>query len=578
MELIVILAVLAGLIGMLIWNKLDPALVFVVALLIYMFAGFLPAKEMLNAFANETLIALILLLIVSGVVEKSYFLPWISRKIFKKSSQRQSMFRLASFSVLLSSHLNNTAVVASMMGVVKTNRHFSPSKFLIPLSYASIMGGVLTLVGTSTNLIVNSFAVKAGLPPIQYYDFIYIGLPLAVFGILFLVFIASRILPDNGKGGTPSENGNYFLECVVTDRSPLIGKSVKANGLRQLSNLFVAELIRDGRLISPVMPDEVLEAGDTLVFTGDLAQIQELRKFEGLTILDRENDILRSNLQEVVIRHNAPVLGQKIKDAQFRTRFDAAVVAVRRGDEKLSGKIGEIEMEAGDNLVLAVGKEFEKHENLRRNFIFISPVETIETLDRKESIIAGGLFLAGILASATELISLLQAMILLIFAYWGLGYLKLKQLRNNLNLGLFLMIGASLGISDVLAKYGVADLLGKGIIDLVGGAASPMMALIGVYIATVLVTEVVTNNAAAALMFPIALSTATQLGVSPTPFIMGIAYAASASFLTPIGYQTNTMVYSLGKYSFGDYFKTGLGLTIVYSIVVVSLLPVFFPF
>jgi di/tricarboxylate transporter len=576
MEIYLIFAVLLLLIVLLMQNRMPTALPFVGAVGVFLFLDMIEPQALLACYANETLITLLLLLQVSGVVEKTSFIPQLTRQLFEGGSMRKALLKLSLFSLAFSSHLNNTAVVAALMGTVKTNRYFAPSKLLMPLSYAAIMGGVLTLIGTSTNLIVNSFVVKAGLPAIKFYDFIYLGAPLALLGIAYLIFVMPRLLPNHGLE-QDNGNGDYFLEATVGHDSKLVGRTVHTNGLRSMEYLFLAEIIRQDHLISPVTPEEYIQPGDTLVFTGDIQQIQELRKFDGLELHDHSGELLKSNLQEVVIKHNAPVIGRRIKDAQFRTKFDAAVVAVRRGEERLSGKIGQMVLNPGDSLVLATGKEFKKHENLRRNFIPISPIEAHGMLSPGESWVAVSLFVGGIGVAALGILSLFKVMVALMFIFLALGYLPLKHLKTNLDLSLLLMIGSSLGLSQVLSHYGVADLLAQGIIGMFGQGA-PWGALLGIYLATVIITELVTNNAAAALIFPIALSSAQQLGVDPMPFIMAIAYGASASFLTPIGYQTNTMVYSLGKYRFSDYLRGGLGLSLLYGAVVVGLTPWVFPF
>jgi di/tricarboxylate transporter len=576
MEIYLIVGVLGLLVALLITNRFNPALLFVVAVSAYMFAGFIPAEDMLGYFANPTLITLLLLLHVSSAVEKTSFIPQLSRQVFSQKSLRFSILRMAGFSLLLSSYLNNTAVVASLMGVVRNNKHWAPSKLLIPLSYAAIMGGVITLIGTSTNLIVNSFVIKAGLPGIKFFDFAYIGIPLAIVGMFYLIFVLPRLLPDHGTEEKRPQP-DYFIEAVVSPSSRLIGRTIAVNGFRQMDHLFLAEIVRGDRMISPVTPDEFIQPDDTLVFTGDIAQIQELRKFDGLELHEQTEDILRTNLQEVVVKHNAPIIGRRVKDAQFRTKFDAVVVAVRRGDAKLSGKIGQIILQPGDSLVLAVGKEYRRHDNLRRNFIQVSDVEAVETLTPRQSWMVVGLFVAGIVLAAMEVLPLFQVMVILLLLFLALGFLQVKNLQNNLNVSLLLLIGSSLGISQVISDYGIAGEVGQGLVGLFGGD-SPFGALIGIYVATVLTTELITNNAAAALIFPIALSTAQELGVEPMPFIMAIAFAASASFLTPIGYQTNTMVFAVGEYKFTDYFVAGAGLSLLYGVVVTSLIPYFFPF
>ncbi|MDW3649518.1 MAG: SLC13 family permease [Bacteroidia bacterium] len=578
MEQIFIAAILVLLILLLIKSKLHPALLFVSAALIFSFAGMIEVQELLTYYANETLITLLLLLHVSVAVEKSNLILFLSKQIFKKKSFHGSLFRLSFFTMLFSGILNNTAIVATLMGTVKNNPHkFAPSRLLIPLSYSAIMGGVLTLIGTSTNLIVNSFTIKAGLEPIGFFDFFYVGAPIALIGLLYVVLVLPHLLPRQGWE-EDEDTVSYFLEAEVRAGASIIGKSITENGLRNMDHLFLAEIIRDNRLISPVEPNQILREGDILVFTGAVSKIQELRKFPGLEIQEKgTEEILDSNLQEVVVRHTSPLLGRRIKDANFRTKFDAVVVAVSRGDEKLSGKIGNIKLQTGDELVLATGAEFYRHENLRRNFSILNPLDPDGIMTSRESWITVGLFLIGLVTAATGLLSLFQAMVLLLLAYLGLGYLKFKQLKNNLNVSLLLMIGSALGISQVISEYGLADLISSGILDFVG-MGSPVYALAGIYLATLITTEVITNNAAAALMFPIAIATATLLEVSPIPFIMAIAYAASASFLTPIGYQTNTMVYAVGKYKFGDYFKGGIVLSLLYAVMVITLVPYFFPF
>lgn len=551
-------------------------MVFVLAISICLFAGWIEPARLLQNYSNETLIGLILLLQVSSVLEKTHLLPYLSRKMIRKNSLSGSLFRITGTTLLLSSVLNNTAVVAAFMGMIRQNPHFQASRLLIPLSYAAIMGGVMTLIGTSTNLIVNSFVLEQGLEGIGFFDFMYIGLPLAVLGILYLIIFSPKILPHNGEVVSPS-NRNYFLEADVIAGSKLIGKSVKVNGMRQMDYLFLAEIVRDDRLISPVTPDEILQEGDSLVFTGDVTQIQELKKYDGLELHSGFDGILRSNIQEVVIRHNAPIIGRKVKDAQFRTKFDAVIVAVKRGEERLLGKIGEMILQPGDSLVLAVGTEFEKHANLRRNFIFLSEVELDDLIPPRQGWLVLGLFLTGILLTALGLVSLFQSMLGVMLVYLGIGCLKIKHLKNNMNIGLLLMIGSSLGLAQVMATYGVDVLISNAILS-VTGTSSPQLALLGIYLGTVIVTELVTNNAAAALMFPVAIATAGAMSVSYLPFVMAIAYGASASFITPVGYQTNTMVLSVGNYKFSDYLKMGSGLSLMYGVVVVWLLPYFFPF
>ena len=476
---------------------------------------------------------------------------------------------------MLSAFLNNTAVVSSFLGMIRNNHHHAPSKLLIPLSYAAIFGGTITLIGTSTNLIINGFVIEQGLEPLKLFDFLYVGLPLTIAGILTLLIFAPKVLPEHTV--EKESFAHFFLETRIAETSPLIGKSIQANGFRNLESLFLAEIIREGKLISPVTPDEIIRSKDELIFTGDIEQVQYLKRFEGLEFFENKSDVLGSNLVEVVISHESTLLGKTIKDANFRTRFDAAVVAVRRGDERLSGKIGLTKLEVGDRLVLAVGNDFYKRDNLNKNFYFVSALNADKKLTSKESLLVIGSFIGIIALSVLKVIAFIKGLIFLILLFLAMRFTSLGQIKRRMPFDLILIIGSALGISHVLIETGSAALISD-VIQAVFGSYGVYGAFAGIYLMTLLLTEVITNNAAAALAFPIAYATAVGLDVSALPFIMAVAYGASASFMTPYGYQTNLMVYSVGEYSFKNYIKMGLPVSIVYSAVVLCLVPYFFPF
>ena len=536
--------------------------------------GFLDTQTLLSNYTNPSLITLILLLLVSIVIEKTTLITTIAALIFKPS-YHHSLFKLTAITSLLSAFLNNTAVVSSFLGMIKNNGRHAPSKLLIPLSYAAIFGGTVTLIGTSTNLIINGFVIEQGMEPLKLFDFLYVGLPLTIAGIITLLLFAPKVLPEHAV--EKESCAHFFLETRIAENSPLIGKSIQANGFRNLESLFLAEIIRGGKLISPVTPDEIVHANDELIFTGDIEQVQHLKQFEGLEFFENKNDILNSNLVEVIISHESTLLGKTIKAANFRTRFDAAVVAVRRGDERLSGKIGLTELEVGDRLVLAVGNDFYKRDNLNKNFYFISALDTDKKLSPKESLLVVGSFIAVIALSAFKVIAFIKGLIFLLLFFLAMRFTSLSQIKRRMPFDLILIIGSALGISHVLIETGSAALLSNGI-HTVFGSYGIYGAFVGVYLMTLLLTEVITNNAAAALAFPIAYATAMGMEANLLPFVMAVAYGASASFMTPYGYQTNLMVYSVGEYSFKNYIKMGLPVSIVYSAVVLLLVPYFFPF
>lgn len=566
---------LLGLIVLLIRNSFRPALLFFGVILLYYLFGLIKTKEMLHNFVNPSLMVLVLLIILSGVIERTVFVDWMAKTIFSQN-RIASMLRLSGITSLLSAFLNNTAVVASMLSMVKQNRYILPSKVMIPLSYAAIFGGTMTLVGTSTNLIVNGFVIDAGLKPLELFDFIYVGLPIVIVGTLFLSFVGGKLLPDY-EVTCESEELTYFLEAHLEADSPLVGKSIKENRLRNMEQLYLAELLRDEHLISPVAPQEVLQAGDILIFTGNMREVEELKRFKGLVIFNDSSCTLQDNLSEVIVSNESNLIGTTIKEAGFRTKFDAAVVAVRRGSEKLSGKLGNISLEAGDTLLLALGDDFTKRDNLKKNFYFISDIALSHKFNAQKSILIIALFLGVILLSALKVITFLKGLFFLLALFVLLKFLTLGEIKRTFAFDLVLIIGSALGIAQVLMQSGVAGMLGSGIMNLTENFGT-FGTFAAIYLMTFLLTEVITNNAAAALSFPIAYSTAMALGVDPMPFIMAVAYGASASFLSPYGYQTNLMVYGAGGYKFSDYVRIGLPVSILYSALVLGLVPLFFPF
>ena len=569
--------VIALLFVLLIRTKTHPAFLFAAALFVFFLAGTITAGELLAQFINPALVTLVLVMQAAAVIEKTSITDWMSRLVLVGHSLPRTLARLCLGIFPLSAFLNNTAVVASFLGPLRNNRHFPPSKLLLPLSYTAILGGTVTLIGTSTNLVVNGLALEAGMKGIGIFQFAFIGIPICIAGFVYITFFCHRLLPAN-EAAPKVERAEYFLEARVLPGSSHIGRTVADNKFRSLQSLFLAELVRDERLLSPVSPDEVIRAGDILVFVGDVHKVRDINRFDRLAIFTEENiGLLKKNLREVVLSHTSSLLGKKVKTADFRARFDAAVVAVRRGSKKLSGKIGSIRLEAGDTLLLAVGPDFAKRENLRNDFFLINKVNLPKHFSRRDSALAATLFVAAILAGALELLPLLNSLAILLFLYILLGYFRFDDLRNNANLDIVVLVGSALGISKVMIDSGASVLIARGVLFFFQGHGA-FASLAGIYFLTLLLTQMVTNNAAAALAFPLAYSTALSLHVAPLPFVMAVAYAASAAFITPHGYQTNLMVYGPGSYRFSDYMKAGLPLLVIYSVITLALLPVFFKF
>lgn len=565
------------LLALLVHGRISPAILFSAWGGSYYLAGLVDEKTYLAGFTNSALATLIVLLLVSLALERSPILGRLSRVLIREGSSTWAALKLTWVAGVASAFVNNTAVVGAFLGMVSKQRRVPASKLLIPLSYASLIGGVTTLVGTSTNLVVNSFAVNAGLPALTMFQFSWVGVPLALVCILVITW-SSRLLPAHEA----EENGEsvqaYFLEAHVALDSPLAGRTVEDNGLRNLDGLFLVEILRSGHLISPVTPDMMIEAGDLLIFSGEVEKLQVIQQFDGLQVFGAQaSSLLASNLVEVVISNESELANRTLREVDFRTMFDAGVVAIRRGERRLTGQLGRIPLRTGDSLLLAVGKDFRQHRNLDRNFHILNGDGWMPRLGRVQNLITVGGFATVIALAALEWVPLLAGMLVLLTVLLATGILKISELRRRFPFDLVLIIGSALAMATVLESSGAADLIANGMRALFDGYGV-IGAFVGVYLMTLMLTELVTNNAAAALAFPIALSTARAFGVDPTAFVMVVAYGASAGFLMPFGYQTHLMVYSPGRYRISDFVKAGLPVSLAYSICVLLLVPVFFPF
>jgi len=570
-----VLASIGVLIALLAHGRIAPAVLFTTFACVYYLTGLIDQRTLLASYTNPALATLILLLCVSLVLERS---PWIQRfsEALLNGNPTVATWRLGGFAALCSAFLNNTAVVGALLGAVSRQRRIPASRLLIPLSYAAVLGGVTTLVGTSTNMVVNSFVIGAGLPPLGMLSFAAVGIPVALLCLLALPF-AARCLPARHPAEDESRQ-SYFLEARVAEGSPLAGRSIEANRLRALDGLFLLEIARGDHLVTPVGPDEVLNEGDVLVFTGEVGNIQALQRFPGLELFGhRADDLLRSNLVEVVVSHESELDGRTPREVDFRTMFDAGVVGIRRGEKRIEGQLGRVPLRAGDSLLLAVGPDFAHHRNLERNFrVVAGPALRPPLSDAQGRLVLGG-FAVVLAASAMGGLPLFDGLLALLALLLVRRLTSLSELRRRFPFELLMVIGSALAIARVIESSGASALIAQAMRAGFDGLGV-WGALAGVYLITLILTELVTNNAAAALAFPIGLSTAQAFGVDPMPFVMVVAYGASACFLMPSGYQTHLMVYSPGRYRLMDFVRAGLPISVLYSAAVLVLVPRVFPF
>ena len=488
---------------------------------------------------------------------------------------------------LSSAFLNNTPVVAMFMPVVSDleRKHgIAVSKLFIPLSYFSILGGLCTLIGTSTNLVVHGLVIQSGIRPegLGMFEITLLGVPVAVVGIAFILASSRYLLPERTSPiGRQSDPRQYTAEMVVTAGGPVAGKTVEAAGLRHLPGLFLAEIERDGQVIPAVGPKTLLAANDQLVFVGAVDSVLDLRRMRGLR--PATNQVFRLNghtserqLIEAVVADTCPLVGLSIREGRFRSRYNAVIIALARGGQRLQGKIGDAVLSAGDTLLLETDDRFLRSHRRSPDFHLVSPIAESAAPRHDRAWVALVILGLMILAAAFEWVSMLAAAL-------GAAALMLlarcmtpREARQSVDWSVLVVIGAALGLGQALTLSGASEAIARALISLAGG--HPWSVLLAVHLTTMMFTEVITNNAAVALVFPIAVASAQALGVNPMPFIFCIMIAGSASFATPIGYQTNLMVYGPGGYRFTDFLRIGLPLNLLVMTVSVTLAPLIWPF
>lgn len=568
-----VLALLLGIITCLLVTKIKPSYIFAGAAFAAFMAGMSDLTAIAANFTNSSLLTLVLLILASTALEKTRLISWVSRSI-SEGRLLTVVAKLGFSTAFLSSFTNNTAVVVSLIGAIKRNRQHAPSKLLIPLSYAAILGGTLTLIGTSTNLIINSFVEDAGLPSLSFFTPTLIGLVIVIGGVLVLIPL-SYLLPDYDDQG--QDELPYFLEAAVEPGSPLVGRSITENNLRALRKLFLAEVIRDGQTVPSVGPDFVLQAKDRLLFCGEVDSVSTLQEIPGLTLFGQQH-LNGQNFVEVVVSSSATFCNKTLKSSRFRDRFDAVVVAIRRGHERLEGGLGNITLAAGDTLVVVPGKRFEAERQAhRKEFVLMNDLDSSARLDSHKSTLVLLGFMAVIAAALTGLVPIIKGLAVYLLALVVFGIVQLNELRRRFPIDIVVIVGSALSIAQLMISSGFSERMGGMFIETFNGWGV-FGALVATYFVTLILTELVTNNAAAALAFPLGYSMALGYGVDPMPFIMAVLFGASASFISPYGYQTNLLVYSVGNYRLLDYLKIGVPISLVYSVLVLTLIPIFFPF
>lgn len=588
MSMATTLAVLAGLLYGLIKDK--PAdLMFVSAVVLLAVLGVISPDDAFSGFANSAMLIVGALFVVAAGLRETGVMEYVGEHFLGNvATEAKALFYMAIVLIPSAMVLNNTPKVALLVPVLIAwcrKRRISPSRLLMPLSFLSILGGTCSLIGTSTNLVIQGMLTKSHLAPMGFFEIGWVGMPCALLGAIYLLTVGRRLLPDRKDliEQLDLTRREYLVEMLVQPGCRLVGKKVSEAGLRHLPGLFLIEIEREGRITGPVAPDEVIQADDRMVFTGVVSTIVDLEKIPGLVpAADTRYEVSTvkqwaRRLCETVISPSSPLVGQIVRDADFRGLYDAAIVAVHRNGSRLTNKIGDTELHVGDTLLLQVGPNFSRAYRNNPDFYLVSDVEDSRPIRFDRSWIASLIFIAMITAFVTGFVPIVLAAFLAAGAMVAAGCISAADARRSVDLPVLIAIAASFGVGKALEQSGVAKMFALMLVEATR-SWGPTATLAAIYFGTMVLNELISNNAAAALSFPFCLESARLLGVSERPFIMAVTLAASYAFASPIGYQTHMMVFGPGGYRFTDFMRVGIPLNLLMWIAAVVLIPLVWPF
>lgn len=567
-------------------SRVAPDTILMAALAVLMISGILTPGEALAGFGNPGVMTIAVLYVVAAGLKETGAIQWLAHRLLGQPQRlRQAQLRVLLPASGLSAFMNNTTVVAMFIPAVQEwagRLKLPPSKLLLPLSYAAIIGGTCTLIGTSTNLVVDGLLQSEKGIGLAMFSLAWVGVPVVLIGGTFLYLFADRLLPNRqGVLEQLEQAREYSVEVVVDEKGPLVGKSIADAGLRHLSFGYLADIERHGRLLTAVPPSTELQAGDILIFIGAPECARELRRIHGLKPASgdvHKLDIAHHQrcLVEAVLGPDFGGLNQTVRESRFRSRYQAVILSISRHGRRLPGKLGDIRLQVGDTLLIETAQDFVDQYRYRKDFLLVSALNDSTPPDFRRAPVAMGILAAMVAASATGLLSILEAALLAGGGMLVTRCVPASKARRYVDLSVLVVIASSFALGAAMTKTGAAAQVAQWLL-LIEDLA-PWAALGLVYLMTVLFTELITNNAAAVLMFPIAVAVAEQLGVSFMPFIIAIMFAASASFMTPLGYQTNLMVLGPGGYRFTDYLRLGAPLSLIVGITAVTLIPLVWSF
>jgi di/tricarboxylate transporter len=589
--------VVLGLVAALVSDLGRPDLVLLSGLSALLVTGVVSPQQAFAGFSNSAVLTVGALYIVAAGVQHTDALSQLDRLLFANTDRLSPLLaRFMGPTAFLSGLLNNTPIVAMLTPRLQEwadEQNIPASKLMIPLSYAAITGGMTTLVGTSTNLIVAGLMEAEGYEPLHLFDVTWIGIPSALAVIAYFVLGGHRLLPDRGTSAPAVEEelDENMFEVKVTIQSPIIGQTVAEAGLRDLGDAYLTH-VRRGKQVLQATPRLTLEQGDVLTFNGRLAARERLLKRPGLKRTlpspgEREDDPVRYEtlpLYEAVIAESSNLVGSTLGEANFREEYQGVVLGIQRENEPVTGPVGTTRLQAGDLLIVEAPSDFEQRwsSGSRDEFYLVAPRDgraltatdgRDDDDDNRDALAPLALALTGamVLSAAVGLAPIVTAAFVAALLMILTGCVTAAEAQRALNVQVLVVIAAALGVGKAIETTGLAQQVAEGVLGVTAGYG-PVVTLVAIYLLTNLLTELITNNAAAVLMLPISMATASTLGAPPIAFGLIVAIAASASFLTPIGYQTNLMVMGPGGYRFSDYAKVGWPATLLVMTISVTII------
>lgn len=545
-------------------------------LAIFLLTGVISTEQALSGFSNVGMLTVLLLFIVAGAIQKHGIIENFVNKILRDSkSPRKSMLKLLAPVAFASGFLNNTPIVVTLTPILKEwcrKNGISPSKFLIPLSYMTILGGTVTLIGTSTTLIVHGLLLQAGMEGFSFFQLSVVGIPITIVGLIYILTAGYLLLPNTlgAKEQIREEVKEFLAEAVIEKDFEYVGSHIIDATATAFKNVYIIEIIRGDEHIFPVTPTTLIREGDQLLFSGTLNTIAEVQKQKGVNVNTGTDETLESlnygdnYMVEAVVSHQSSMVSHSLKSSMFRNKYNAGVIAVHRNNERIKSRVGDIIMKPGDTLLMLCGENFLREHLHSSDFYVVTSVTPPQSLkqNRVKGWIAITLLLAMVSSVTFGLLTMFEAMLIAVIILLTFKFIDAEEAFSYVQINVLLLIASAFGVGAALTESGLAHMIAENLVD-AGRPFGIIGILIILYIVTNIFTELITNSAAAVLMFPIALEVSGQMNVEYIGLVVLITIASSASFITPIGYQTNLIVYGPGGYKFTDYIKVGTPLSLI---------------